>query len=333
MHLAQTFKTHNFIPHKFIMSKNIAIIGAGISGMSTAYLLKDEGYGITIYAKAFSPNITSNKAAAFWFPYHIRNDQRGVGWCNTSYEYYKSFATMPETGISMQHLIKALRENLEDEDPIWIDFMPAGSLRVMAETELQQGIAKGYDITVPLIETQIFLPYLQQQLTQSGVKFIEKEITDLNDLAHDYDIVINCSALGARQLCNDNTVIPVRGQVALLAPKEGMNIYLDNEEPLYVVPRQDAIIVGGTYEEMVATETTEPATIERLLNNAYKVFPGLKQQEVIGSWAGLRPYRPEIRLEREPGANIIHNYGHGGSGFTLSFGCAEEVKNIIIKGF
>ena len=139
--------------------------------------------------------------------------------------------------------------------------------------------------------------------------------------------------MAQEKLCNDNTLIPVRGQVALLAPKKGMNIYLDNEEPMYVVPRQDAIIVGGTYEERVETETTEPATIERLLNNAYKVFPELKQQEVIGSWAGLRPYRPEVRLEKEKGTNIIHNYGHGGSGFTLSFGCAEEVKNIIIKEF
>ncbi|HRI20752.1 MAG TPA: FAD-dependent oxidoreductase [Panacibacter sp.] len=308
------------------MSKNIAIVGAGISGMSTAYLLMQNGYNITIYAKAFSPNITSNKAAAFWFPYHIRNDQRGVQWCNTSYEYYKSFATMPGTGISMQHLIKVLRENVEDEEPIWIDFMPEGSLRIMAETELQQGIAKGYDITVPLIETQIFLPYIEGLLKQNGVTFIQKEISDLNELARDYDIVINCSALGSRKLCGDDALIPVRGQVALLSPKNGLNLFIDNEKPMYVVPRKDAIIIGGTYEENVETDTTEPQTIERLLNNVYAVFPELKEQEVIGSWAGLRPYRPEIRLEREAGNNIIHNYGHGGSGFTLSFGCAETVS-------
>ncbi|MEO8713061.1 MAG: FAD-dependent oxidoreductase, partial [Parafilimonas sp.] len=71
--------------------------------------------------------------------------------------------------------------------------------------------------------------------------------------------------------------------------------------------------------------------IERLLNNAYSVFPELKQQKVIGSWAGLRPYRNEVRLEHEAGTNIIHNYGHGGSGFTLAFGCAEEVASIVSK--
>ncbi|MEP7319988.1 MAG: FAD-dependent oxidoreductase [Panacibacter sp.] len=313
------------------MSKTIAIIGAGISGMSTAYLLKDKGYNISIYAKAFSPNITSNRAAAFWFPYHIRNDKRGINWCGTTYDYYKAFAQQPETGISMKQLIKVLQNDVEEEEPIWIDFMPEGSYRIMATNELQQGFAKGYDITVPLIETQIFLPFLQEQLLQSGIRFIDQEIGNFEELTTDFDMVINCSALGSRKLCNDSGIIPVRGQVGLLAPTEGIPIYLDNEKPLYVVPRKDAIIVGGTYEEGVETETTEPETIARLLSNAYEVFPQLKQQEVIGSWAGLRPYRADVRVEKEPGKNIIHNYGHGGSGFTLAFGCATTVMDLVQK--
>jgi D-amino-acid oxidase len=311
------------------MSKTIAIIGAGISGMSTAFLLMQKNHRITIYAKAFSPNITSNRAAAFWFPYHIRNDKRGIRWCQTSYNYYQQLAQQPETGISMQQLIKVLRDGMEEEEPIWIDFMPQGSYRIMDKNELKPGIAKGYDIIVPLIETQIFLPYLQQQLQKNGVVFIEKEIVNFKELVNDYDIVINCSALGARKLCNDNSVIPVRGQVGLLSPRDELPIYLDNEKPLYIVPRKDAIIVGGTYEERVESETTEPSTIQRIFNNAYEVFPELQEQDVIGSWAGLRPYRSEVRVEHEKETNIIHNYGHGGSGFTLSFGCAEEIVKLV----
>lgn len=309
----------------------IAIIGAGISGMSTAYLLMQKNHRITIYAKAFSPNITSDRAAAFWFPYHIRNDRRGIRWCLASYEYYTELAEQKKSGISMHKLIKVVRKGVEEEDPVWIDFMPKGSYRIMHSNELSYGIAQGYEVKVPLMETQIFLPYLQQQLQQNGIQFIKKEIKNLNELVTDYDIVINCSALGSQKLCNDKSVIPVRGQVGLLAPKNNLPIYLDNEKQLYIVPRKDAIIIGGTYEERVESEITEPLTIERLLNNAYEVFPELKQQQAIGSWAGLRPYRPEVRVEHEEGTNTIHNYGHGGSGFTLSFGCAEEVANIVDK--
>lgn len=311
------------------MAKNIAIIGAGISGMSTAYVLINEGYSITIYANEFSPGITSNKAAAFWFPYHIRNDKRGIKWCNTSYNYYHAFAKNQETGISIHQLIKVLRKGVEEEEPIWKDFMPDGSYRVITEKGLYQGMDKVYDIEVPLIETQIFLPWLKKQLEDKGAKFIRKGISNFEELKDDHDLIVNCSALGARKLCGDHSVVPVRGQVGLLAPGPSLPIYLDNEKPLYIVPRKDAIIVGGTYEVSEEAEITEPATIEQIFRNAYEVFPLLASQKVIGSWAGLRPYRPNVRVEKETGKNLIHNYGHGGSGFTIAFGCAESVLEII----
>lgn len=310
------------------MNKNIAVIGAGISGMSTAYLLKDCGYHVTIFAKAFTPNITSDKAAAFWFPYHIRNDKRGIRWCNKSYDFYLRLASDVTTGISMQRLVKALRKGVKEAEQSWIDFMPVGALSKMPESELPEELAVAYYINVPLIETQLFLPYLQEKLTSLGVVFKERKIENMNEITGDYDIVINCAGLGARELCNDNALVPVRGQVALLSPLESLSIYLDNEKPLYVVPRKDAIIVGGTYEEGIETATTDAAAIEGILQTAFKTFPFLKDQAVLGSWAGIRPYRAEVRLEHERGTNIIHNYGHGGSGFTLAFGCAEEVTKI-----
>ncbi len=309
--------------------KNIAVVGAGISGMSTAYLLMQKGHNVTLYAKAFSPEITSDKAAAFWFPYHIRNDDRGIGWCKISYDYYQQFAQQPATGISMKQLLKVLRTGVQEEEPIWIDFMPTGSYSTLPDDELKEGFSKVYNINVPLIETQIFLPWLQSHLEQNGVNFIQKEISSFDEIKEIHELVINCTALGARKLCNDLSVIPVRGQVALLSPNTSLPIYLDNEEPLYVVPRKDAIIVGGTYEENVEEEVTEPETINRILANAYKALPQLQQQEVIGSWAGLRPYRKEVRVEKDADPKIIHNYGHGGSGFTLAFGCAQTVADII----
>ncbi|MDO9376477.1 MAG: FAD-dependent oxidoreductase [Ferruginibacter sp.] len=314
------------------MIQKIAIAGAGISGMSTAYVLQKKGYEVTVFARAFSPLITSNKAAAFWFPYHIRNDKRGVDWCTTSYRYYQDFMKDPSTGISMHQLLKVLRQGEEEEEPIWKEFMPAGSFGEVEPPELPSGVARMYDVQVPLIETQLFLPWLHDRLREAGVQFIQTNLDGFEQLSEDFDLVINCTALGSRELCGDETLVPVRGQVGLLAPGPKLPIYLDNEMPLYVVPRKDAIIVGGTYEPHELNEQTEPPTIERILNNAYQVFPELKQQSVIGSWAGLRPYRPDIRLEREQGTNIIHNYGHGGSGFTLAFGCAEGVGKLVDEG-
>src|SRR5580698_7842341 len=109
------------------MNRKIAIIGAGISGLSCAYELINKGHDIEIFAKAFSPDITSDKAAAFWFPYHIRNDRRGIEWANTTYEFYKKISENASSGISMKQLIKVLRKNVVEEESEWIDFMPKDS--------------------------------------------------------------------------------------------------------------------------------------------------------------------------------------------------------------
>lgn len=305
---------------------NITVIGAGISGMSSALKLVEAGHTVSVCAKAFSPNITSNRAAAFWLPYHIRNDRRGINWCRKSYDVYKALSNDPATGISMITLIKVVAEDVTEVDRTWKDFMPAGSYHPIPKEQLLPGYIEGDKAEVPLIETQIFLPWLQQQLEAKGVRFEQRTIASFDELK-EYDLIINCSGLGARSLCNDEQLIPYRGQVALLSPKEGFPIFLDNEKPQYIVPRKDAIIIGGTYEENVWEETTEPKTIEFLLQKAFNIYPELKQQEYLGSWAGLRPHRNDVRLERED--NIIHNYGHGGSGFTLAFGCAEDVVKLV----
>lgn len=308
------------------MSKKIAIVGAGISGLSTAYTLANAGHSITVFSTAFSPNITSNRAAAFWFPYHVRNDIRALDWCKKSYTFFKEKSAEVATGIRMIDIVKASKTGVIDETN-WLAYMPSSSLKPIALNDLPNGYDKGYKAEVPLIETQIFLPWLMNALQEKGTNFIEKEITNLHNLLNEFDIVINCSALGARTLCKDDSVIPVRGQVVLLEPGYPDYIFIDNQTPAYIVPRKDATIVGGTYEEGINEAIVEETALQEILDKAYAILPELKNRKVMGSWAGLRPYRNEVRLERD--GNIIHNYGHGGSGFTLSFGCAEAVAALI----
>ena len=303
----------------------ITVAGAGIIGLSTAYVLKKSGHDVNVVAEKFSPDITSNRAAAFWFPYHIRSDSRGKQWCRESYDFYSSINDSA-SGISLKKIVKAISNKTENEDDSWIDFMPSGKVSLMDRASLPEGYRKAYMAYVPLIETQIFLPWLMKELKQSGVNFKQKKVTSLiQDEQNHY--VINCTGLGSKEIQDDDDLYAVRGQVAILSPKEMDHIFLENEKPCYMVPRKDAIIVGGTYEEHADIEKTDQPTLNILKENIFSIFPELRDQKEIGSWAGLRPFRKVIRLEKE--GNVIHNYGHGGSGFTLAWGCANTVNDII----
>lgn len=309
--------------------QNIAIIGAGIIGLSTAYQLLERECAITIYADAFAPDITSSKAAAFWFPYHIQNDERCIRWSQASYEKYISLSADPATGISRQRLLKMVKEEDTAADMSWIDFIPENGCRPLDTAELKKGFRLGHEVQVPLIETQHFLPWLVAQLKDKGVRFVQKHITDLKELATEYSRVINCSGLGARELCADTSIYPARGQVALVGARQDMPLFLCEEQPFYIVPRQDFTIIGGTYEEGEWDLRPEPDIIQGLYLQAVGLFPRLGDSPILNSWSGLRPYRKRIRVEQEAGTNIIHNYGHGGSGFTLAWGCAEKVAAMI----
>ncbi|HEX8334299.1 MAG TPA: FAD-dependent oxidoreductase [Segetibacter sp.] len=306
----------------------ICVIGSGISGLSTAYRLSEAGYEVQVVASKLPPDTTSNKAAAFWFPYHVRNFARAIYWSQRSYEVFKKMSAIEDTGISMKKLVKVVH-NLEDEDLSWLETLPKGCYKELPKNEVPEGFILAYEVYVPLIETQIFLPWLMKKLKEKNVSFETKEIKSLDEISSQFKFIINCTALGSRQLCNDSSIYPIRGQVALVEPNESLPIFLHNQQPFYIVPRKDATIIGGTFEENIDEVATYPETLNRLHQQAISIFSQLKGTTIKGSWAGLRPFRKEIRLEKEADTNIIHNYGHGGSGFTVAWGCAEEVLSIV----
>jgi D-amino-acid oxidase len=101
--------------------------------------------------------------------------------------------------------------------------------------------------------------------------------------------------------------------------------------PIYIVPRDEDCILGGTAEENDWNLSIDADTSEKILEKCIAIEPSLADAVVIGHRVGLRPGRTEVRLEIEdlPGGRaVIHDYGHGGAGFTLSWGCAEEVLKL-----
>ena len=123
---------------------------------------------------------------------------------------------------------------------------------------------------------------------------------------------------------------PVQGQVVLVEQVGLERWWLDSaraEGPTYVVPRSRDIVVGGTDVEGEWSRTPSPEVAAAILRRALRLVPELAGAEVLGHRVGLRPARPEVRLERV--GDVVHCYGHGGAGVTLSWGCAAEVAGLL----
>ena len=210
--------------------------------------------------------------------------------------------------------------------------------------------------SLPLITTGKYLVSMRKELASTGrVQFIEdKDITKLEQVANKYgaDVVVNCSGLGSRELVHDSSVVPVRGcLLSLDLPLEEKQklmgrvfIYDDNPAGLtYVLPREDGCHVGGTYLPNQWDSTVSQEEEKLILERAIATVPELALGKIVKRRAGLRPSRPHIRIERDhslkhiktgshlPKTMFFHNYGHGGSGWTVHWGCALSTAKIVLS--
>ncbi len=137
-------------------------------------------------------------------------------------------------------------------------------------------------------------------------------------------MVVNATGIGARLLAADPSVGPVRGQVVYVEQVGLEQWWLDSSADLtYVVPRAHDIVVGGTDQEGDWSRTPSPSAAEEILARGRRLVPALAAARVLKHRVGLRPARPSVRVERV--GDVVHCYGHGGAGVTLSWGTADEV--------
>jgi len=193
------------------------------------------------------------------------------------------------------------------------------------------GYAVGWELAVPVVEMPVHLRWLVARLHDLGGTLTRLSLATLPAPAAD-TTVVDCAGLGARLLAADGSVVPVAGQVAVVE-QVGLDRWLlaeDDAGPIYVVPRRHDVVVGGTEGHAEWSRTPSPVVASSLLTRAAALVPELADARVLRHRVGLRPSRPEVRLERDPTReDLVHCYGHGGAGVTLAWGCAEEVSGLV----
>ncbi len=308
------------------------VVGAGVVGLTSGIRLLEDGFTVRIIAASLPPDTTSNVAPAYWYPYRVFPEDRVLAWATVSYKTYTDLRRIPESGIDAFELLKLFDKAAEE--PFW---KPAvKSYRHARPDELPAGYKDGFVVEVPRIETPVYMRYLVGRFKESGGRMekLETELESLDGLAADDEILVNCTGLGSRKLCGDENVYPIRGQLVRVSNPGLTRCLSDESGPLglsYIVPRYEDCILGGTAEENNWSLDVDPETAAEILRKCSILEPRIKDAEVLGHSVGLRPGRTEVRLEKgetSDGHPVIHNYGHGGGGFTLSWGCAGEVLEI-----
>ncbi len=311
-------------------NKHITVLGAGVSGLTTAIVLAEHGFKVTIITKDLPKQSTSAVAAAIWFPYEAFPKAKVNDWSRVSLLKYQRLADNEASGVSFIPFTAYLDTH---QKPWWLDALPDEHI---LDDNVQHPVHpeyKGYTLNVPLIETPIYLEYLLNRFKETGGTIIQREVTSADELG-DYFPVVNCSGLGAKHLFNDEKLYPIQGQVVRVAPDQkiqGMatEYELGDQEMAYIIPRSDGIILGGSAKKHQSSTKANPSLTERIITYCSAFEPSVLKLPVLDVKVGLRPGRPQIRLEKDPHLAVIHNYGHGGAGFTVSWGCAEEVLQLL----
>ena len=309
--------------------KRIAVVGAGVSGLSCAVSLLEAGCSVRILSKEQSLETTSGVAAALWFPFRAYPLDKVVDWSLVTLERFRDLERFSESGISTRRVAELYRQ--EPPPPQWRTRLEG--FRILERGEISAGFHGGYSLLAPVIDSSRYLPFLFERAIALGATFVTREVEDLAGLADECDLVVNCSGTGARTLADDPDVVPIRGQVLRVEKGSFDEVSVDegSTEAAYIVPRTHDCILGTTIEEGIWDRTPSEESSRDIVTRCAELDPRVRHARILEARVGLRPGRHEVRLEvtHEGGLPLVHNYGHGGSGYTLSWGCAREVVRMV----
>ncbi|EXJ86544.1 hypothetical protein A1O3_03497 [Capronia epimyces CBS 606.96] len=321
------------------------VVGAGVVGLTTALELRRAfpSASITVVAKylpgtASATEYTSPWAGANWLSFETERNHLAE-YDAASYPRFLDIAAQaPESGVQVFPLRIVYDTDQPRQHRFWFEQL-VGGITEVPENDLPPGAVMGVDMSSFMINTIVYLGWLQTQLLQSKVTILRRHYKHIDTLLDDFPTaraVFNCTGLGARHLggVDDAAVYPTKGQTLLVTqPKQPLKrMYIQHvaawgNEFAHVFPRPlgGGVIIGGVRRDNDWTGEPDMELAERIKIRCCALAPELGRPEdlqIISHNVGLRPSRTggtRVSLEKRAGKLLIHNYGASGAGYQASW--------------
>ncbi|XP_050645047.1 D-aspartate oxidase isoform X3 [Macaca thibetana thibetana] len=320
----------------------IAVVGAGVVGLSTAVCISKlvPQCSVTIISDKFTPDTTSDVAAGMLIPHTYPDTpiHTQKQWFRETFNHLFAIANSAEAGDAGVHLVSGwqiFQSTPTEEVPFWADVVLG--FRRMTEAELKKfpQYVFGQAFTTLKCECPAYLPWLEKRIKGSGGWMLTRRIDDLWELYPSFDIVVNCSGLGSRQLAGDAKIFPVRGQVLQVQAPWVEHFIRDGSGLTYIYPGTSHVTLGGTRQKGDWNLSPDAENSREILSRCCALEPSLHGACNIREKVGLRPYRPGVRLQTELLARdgrrlpVVHHYGHGSGGISVHWGTALEAARLV----
>lgn len=326
---------------------DVTVLGGGVVGLMSALRLKEayEDVNIRLVAEHIAANTTSAGAGGLWKPFALSGTPAEVvnRWGKETLDHYMGLYLSDQASQSGVLLTSAYELFVEENVsiPEWSTVVPG--FRKLSPEEIHfydpTGRHKdGYMYETIVTDSKLYMQWILRKLESMGVDVIGNRRIESIEEFDTSELLINCTGLGARELVGDASMYGIRGHVLRVrAPWVRHHVEshgIDASKPAYIIPNSDTVVLGGTKQPGNEDTSYTEGDVQEIMDRCQAIVPNLQSAEIIESWVGLRPGRDGVRVEIETmadGRNVIHNYGHGGSGLTIGWGCCGDVVDIAAK--
>jgi glycine/D-amino acid oxidase-like deaminating enzyme len=273
-------------------TRQCAVIGCGVVGLSTARLLQERGYAVTIYAKSLPPDTTSNLSGGYWDPVLVYDHERVTPEFRQQFGEAGRFAFRRyQSLVGDRFAVRWLpvyslsadspRRIPPPESPYSAIEPLYPEARQLTRDENPFDVPYAHRRYSMLIEPAVYLQALLDEFYIVGGRVVVREFTAARELATLQEtLIFNCTGLGARTLFGDEELVPVRGQLEFLLPQPEIDYMTIGPADIYMFPRRDGILLGGSHERGNSNLEPDPEITRRILRDNAALFTGMRQPAV-----------------------------------------------------